>query len=80
MPSIIDFEPSNFTSLDPIYLPIEHIEVTSFNNLERYWRCSKGISTIETGYVPNSLLNGGIQVENAELTIVILEEWTWSVW
>lgn len=27
LPSIIDFEPSNFTSLDPLFLPITHIEV-----------------------------------------------------
>jgi hypothetical protein len=27
LPCIIDFEPSNFTSLDPLFLPIEHIEV-----------------------------------------------------
>jgi hypothetical protein len=27
LPSIIDFEPSNFTSLDPLFLPFEHIQV-----------------------------------------------------
>ncbi len=27
LPSIIDFEPSNFTSLDPLFLPFDHIQV-----------------------------------------------------
>lgn len=35
LPSIIDFEPSNFTSLDPLFIPIDHIEVHFFLNLER---------------------------------------------
>jgi hypothetical protein len=29
LPSIIDFEPSNFTSLDPLFLPFDHVEVRS---------------------------------------------------
>jgi hypothetical protein len=34
LPSIVDYEPSMFTSLDPLFLPIEHIEVTNFLSRE----------------------------------------------
>ena len=38
LPSIVDFDPSNFTSLDPLFLPFDHIQVLIILFRKEYFR------------------------------------------
>lgn len=67
LPSIVDFEPSNFTSLDPLFLPFEHIEVYFYSNSERNIRPEEATPIAKNSDVSDTPWYGKLQTKNIKV-------------